>query len=118
MDSIAGLALLKAFTKFDLNINNATMMVFLTVARRGECIQRNLEEELGLSNASASRNVSYWTDDIQRSTGKPGPGLIERKENPTDRRYKILRLTPKGREFYEEIRRIQNVSTKRFEMAS
>jgi len=102
MVNLEGEALLRAFANFDLNINNATIQVFLMVAHRGECAQKELELELGLSDASSSRNVSFWTDDIDKK-GRRGWGLIERRENPEDRRYKLLRLTPEGQQFFAKL---------------
>lgn len=102
MDTPAGINFLAAFRELDPDIQNRTMSVLLHVALRGQCSQKDIERDLGMSNAAASRNVSYWTTDIQKRDGKPGPGYIERYEDPNDRRFKILRLTPAGRKWYEE----------------
>jgi len=49
-------------------------------------------EELGVTNAAASQAVDRLVD----------LGLIERTEDPVDRRAKRLALTPKGRALIEE----------------
>ena len=132
MDTNQGVALLRAFTCIEKDIQNSTMMVFLAIARNPGISQIHLEAELGLSNAQASRNVSYWTDDVRRGVTKEelargirdnggpvkGPGYVCRKENPSDRRYKLLDLTPLGREFYRAILESQNGQIKKPEMAS
>ena len=53
-----------------------TVMTFLFVAQRGRCTQKDVEEELGLTNSSASRNVSFWTH--RRFDREPGLNFIER----------------------------------------
>ncbi len=83
----------------DLNI--ATLRVFLSVAVRGTCTQKDVEEELGISNASCSRNVSYWCD-VKYDRTK-GWNYIARVEDKADRRFKSLTLTKKGKAFYEAL---------------
>lgn len=80
----------------------STLRVLLAIAMRGKCAQNELEQTLGLSNATASRNVSYWTD--RRADRKPGHGFVSREEDDYDRRYKVLSLTRKGANFIEKLR--------------
>lgn len=86
----------------DPELQLQTLRAFLFVAQRGSCTQKDVEMALGISNASASRNVSYWTD--RRFDRKPGLGFVERVEDDHDRRFKALKLTPKGKAFYEQLR--------------
>jgi DNA-binding MarR family transcriptional regulator len=76
----------------------STMMIFLFVAERGPCTQKEVERQFGLSNASASRNIGYWSD--PEDGDAVGAGLIERQVDPTDKRRRLLRLTPRGTEFF------------------
>lgn len=95
----------RAFDKLrelDQEIQLQTAMCFLFVAQRGVCTQRDVERELGLTNAGASRNISYWTD--RRFDRRPGMGFIARTEDEHDRRFKTLRLTSKGQSFYDYLR--------------
>lgn len=78
-----------------------TVLAFLFVARRGKCTQKDVEVELGISNASTSRNVSYWTD--RRYDRNKGMNFIERVEGDYDRRFKELTLTPIGKAFYKRL---------------
>lgn len=78
-----------------------TVLTFLFVAQRGKCTQKDVELELKISNASASRNVSYWTD--RRYDRQEGMKFIERVENDFDRRFRELTLTPMGKKFYNEL---------------
>lgn len=88
----------------DQELQLQTLRVFLFVAHRGSCTQKELELGLQITNGSASRNVSYWTD--LRFDKKPGKGFIMRVEDPQDRRYKILTLTKSGREFWERFKAV------------
>jgi DNA-binding MarR family transcriptional regulator len=102
MDPHAFVQDLEVFKKISPDMQISTLLTFLYVARRGRCYQKDIEIELGLSNAAASRNISYWTD--QKYYGRPGFGLLRREEDPRDRRNKMIVLTDKGRAFYESMR--------------
>jgi len=80
-----------------------TIRTFLFVAHVGSCNQKQIEEALELTNASASRNVSFWTN--IRFDHKPGMNFIARVEDPNDRRYRILTLTKTGRDFMDRLRK-------------
>ena len=101
----------EAFTDLDPLMSINHMLTFLYIARRGTASQQDIELELGLTGASASRNISYWTD--MKFYGKPGHGFIERFEDPQDRRYKLVRLSRTGREFYDMIRSGPHAKTER-----
>ncbi|CAB4125035.1 MarR Transcriptional regulators [uncultured Caudovirales phage] len=79
-----------------------TLRTFLYIAQRGVCFQREIEHYLGLSNATASRNVSYWTE--RRFDRNPGLGFVARTEDDYDRRQKNLTLTKTGRAFYAKLK--------------
>lgn len=78
------------------------LQAFLYIATNTGCSQKDVELGLGLTNASASRNVSLWTD--RRFDRKPGFGFVNRDFDPYDQRYRILTLTETGRQFYEQIK--------------
>lgn len=88
----------------DTELQLQTLRCLLFVAVRGTCSQKDLEVELGMTNASASRNISYWTD--RRFDRKPGKGFIERVEDDYDRRFKSLTLTKKGKDFMSKLREV------------
>ena len=91
-------------SKIDSELQLQTLRTFLLIAQRGHCTQKDLENELGVTNASASRNVSYWTE--RRFDRKPGIGFVERVEDEFDRRFKVLRLTKKGKDFFEQLKKV------------
>lgn len=63
--------------------------------------QRDLETKLGLSNAAASRNVAYWTEWKRYEVA--GMNMLETREKPEDRRYRLVDYTPKGKAFVAQI---------------
>lgn len=95
---------IEQFSEVDEEIGIQTLRAFLFVAARGSCAQKDVELGLGQTNASASRNISYWTD--RRFDRKPGKGFIMRVEDPYDRRFRSLTLTQRGREFVEKLRKV------------
>ncbi|EWG97932.1 MarR family winged helix-turn-helix transcriptional regulator [Halomonas sp. BC04] len=77
-------------------IQAQSIHVLLEVAIQPEITMGGLIKKTGLSQASCSRNVTLLSD--QDRHGKPGLGLVEAEEDPAERRRKIVRLTPKGKE--------------------
>jgi DNA-binding MarR family transcriptional regulator len=94
---------LEEFQKINPEVNVTAMLIFLFIAQRGITTQKDIEVSLGLTNATASRGVSWWCD-VKRH-GKEGAGMVERMEDPRDRRYKLVRLTKEGSEFYNKIKK-------------
>lgn len=88
----------------DTELQLQTLRCLLFVASRGTCSQKDLEKSLGMTNASASRNISYWTN--RRFDRKPGMGFIDRVEDEYDRRFKSLTLTKQGKAFVNKLREI------------
>ena len=83
------------------------MRTFFFIAARGCCIQRDVEEYLQVSGATASRNVSYWTD--RKFDRSEGFGFIQRVENVYDRRQRDLSLTKKGKVFYAKFQGMMEI---------
>lgn len=79
-------------------------MVFLFVAQRGACTQKDIEIGLSRPTATISRIVSWWCE--QRIHGVNGVGFLRRVEDPRNRRYRIISLTSAGEEFYKKIKQI------------
>lgn len=89
------MSVLEAFRELDPDMPIQYALSFLTLARHPGLSIRELSERLGIAQSSASRNVaalSAW-----HSFRKPGHGLVEAKEDPRERRRKIVSLTPKGK---------------------
>ncbi len=78
-------------------LSEATAIPLLVLSRRGKCVrQGELAEEVGIEGPSLVRLI----DLLQAE------GLVERREDPTDRRAKMLHLTALGEIRADEINRI------------
>lgn len=69
----------------------------LYVAVEGEVGQQDVGTRLHLTKAAASRNVdslSSWTPKKEK-----GPGFVDSADDPANRRYKVVRITPQGQRF-------------------
>jgi len=89
--------LLQAFLLFqeiDRELPVQVVLTFLYVAARDRCHKPALEQDLGLTTASGSRNTDWLTK--HHRLNKPGLDLITKEVDPTNKRRTILRLTPKG----------------------
>ena len=89
----------------------STLRAFIFVATRGKCTQKDVELHLGTTGASASRNISYWTE--RRFDREPGMGFIRREEDEFDRRIKSLTLTKSGLAFYSKLKEKIDGASKR-----
>lgn len=78
------------------------MATFLYVAMHEDCHKTALEEDLGLTTASGSRNTDWLT--TQHRLSKPGLDLIIKEVDPTNRRRTTLRLSPKGKALIKRIK--------------
>src|ERR1700740_3584584 len=78
-------------------LSQATAIPLVVLSRRGKSVRQCvLAEELGIEGPSLVRLI----DLLQAE------GLVERREDPTDRRAKTLHLTPTGEAKAEEINRV------------
>jgi MarR family transcriptional regulator for hemolysin len=81
----------------DHGLSQATAHPLRVLSRRGKCARQGvLAEEMGIEGPSLVRLI----DLLQAE------GLVERREDPTDRRAKTLHLTSKGEAKADEINRI------------
>src|SRR5882757_8284421 len=81
----------------DHGLSYATAIPLLVLSRQGENVRQGvLADEMGIEGPSLVRLI----DLLQAE------GLVERREDPTDRRAKTLHLTPLGQSKVEEIVRV------------
>lgn len=81
----------------------SALQTFVWVAMNDGRHQYDLEQYLGASNATASRSIQWWSDWRSFKNKKKGPGFIESYPDPVDKRYRVVRLTKKGKEFWKEL---------------
>lgn len=89
---------LALFRDLDPLVPAQTIQCFLLIASaQGQDIHmRDLQDQMGMVSSSVSRNVAALSQ--HHRLGKPGLDLVEAYEDPADRRYKRVRLKPKGRQ--------------------
>src|ERR1700753_3419721 len=80
----------------DHGLSQATALPLMVLSRRGKRFRRGwLADEIGIEGPSLVRLI----DLLQAE------GLVERREDPTDRRAKMLHVTPLGEAKVAEINR-------------
>jgi DNA-binding MarR family transcriptional regulator len=72
------------------------LLAFLAIALQPGLTMEQLGQNVGMSQASCSRNVSALSK--WHRLGKPGADYVEAHEDPRERRRKIMHLTPKGKQ--------------------
>jgi DNA-binding MarR family transcriptional regulator len=97
---IASLETFRSHSK-DVTVNQ--VLTFLYIAREPGITQKDTLEKLGLWSGGSSRIVSALSKYGDRY-GNPGWDAIKIEENPDDRRFKLLKLTAKGRVILNNVR--------------
>ena len=92
---------IQAFRLFDNEVQAQTVLTLLLIAQKegrdgGYCI-KDVADDLGISQASASRNVMVWSKVTRKRT--PGPDLVLAKEDYNHRARKNITLTARGKKF-------------------
>ena len=70
------------------------LQCFLYICSHDKCHKSRMEQDMGLSTASGSRNTDYLC--AQNRYKKAGLNLIIKEADPLNRRRQQLRLTPLG----------------------
>lgn len=78
------------------------LATLLYIASHENCHKQGLEDDLGMTTASSSRNTD-WLSDFHRLR-KPGLGLIIKEDDPSNGRRQQLKLSPKGRQLIQQIK--------------
>lgn len=81
-----------------------TAVVFLQTALRKQTTMRELGEITGLSQASMSRNIAALSK--HHRLGKQGHDLVVTREDPAERRVKIVELTKKGQKLVDKLTKL------------
>lgn len=92
------------FREKDVEVPGQLVSVFCYIASHNPCNMQSIQEGLGLSSNSVSRNTD-WLSDYHR-LGKPGMRLIRKYTDPKFRRRKIVELTPLGEKMVTKIKEI------------
>lgn len=86
------------FRDLEAELPTQTVVCFLLIANADADIpMRDLQSAMDTTSASATRNVAHLSEHYKPRV--PGLGLVEAYEDLNDRRYKLVRLTAKGKSF-------------------
>ena len=101
--------LLKAVEHFRLidgGMHAQAMSIFLFVAAHHPkpIAMQTIAKEIGVSQASVSRNVALLSSTTRYRT--KGPNLLNAEEDPEERRCKLVTLTAKGTSFMKALSEI------------
>ena len=88
----------------DREVPAQVLATFFYVATHDSCHKQALEEDLDMTTASASRNTDWLSD--KHRLKKPGLGLISKVKDPSNQRRTILKLTPKGKMLWKQLKEI------------
>lgn len=95
------------FRKLDPTIQAQSIATFLFIAQNEGCSTADVGEALGLSQASASRNVGVFLKERTiHGRAAAGHDLVTQSIDPLNRRRRIIKLTPKGRRVSESIQHV------------
>lgn len=101
--------LLRALASIDPTMQISTAQVLLYIShhqdKEGGLSTGELRAALGMTPATASRNSYYWADGTPAMPGS-GYGMVTIHVDPMDRRRRVLRLTPKGKNFIDTLEQL------------
>lgn len=103
-DLLPLLEVMAEFRALKQSIPAQAIAAFVYIAIHERVLMTDLQKDLKMSSASASRNTDMLSD--WDWVGKPGPNLIKKEPDPLMANRLILSLTPRGERFALTIKRI------------
>ncbi len=94
---------LEKLAQFDSAMPLSALQTLIWVALNEGRHQYDLERDLKLSTSAAGRSIAWWGDWRDFKAKRRGPGLVESYPDPSDKRYRVVRLTDAGKEFMKEL---------------
>lgn len=85
----------------DYTMPSQQQLLLLALAVHGSVNQGDIEDLTGVKRSSNSRNINKLGDG-EKPLEKAGPGYIKSEDDLTDRRYKKVFLTAKGKALIDE----------------
>lgn len=92
-------AFLNVFRAIHPRIEAQMIHVFLAVAAYPDRSQQEIADMVGITQTSVSRNLAMLSKHHNIALD-----LVEIRENPENRRYKLVSLTPKGKALLAQLR--------------
>lgn len=98
------LRVINKFREYENEITaNAISTLLILIEQGGVVSQKELGDRLGIPQSTVSRTVAHLGEG---SFKKEGLGLVTTREDPKDRRFKIVVFTPKGKNLASEVEAI------------
>jgi hypothetical protein len=88
----------------DFEVPGQLVSIFCYIASHDPCNLQSIQDDLGLSPNSTSRNTDWLS--THHRLGKPGMGLIIKKVDPLNARRRIVTLTKEGHAMVSQIKEI------------
>jgi len=88
----------------DREVPAQVLACFFYIASHDGCHKTAMEEDLGLTTASSSRNIDRLTK--QHRLGKIGMDLITKEVDPSNKKRLVLKLNQKGHDLIRQIESI------------
>ena len=79
----------------DPDMTAAVLSIFLYIATHDTCHKQAIEEDLEISTSNCSRAADWLLD--KKTLRKPGLGLIQKEDDPSNRRRVMYSLTQQGK---------------------
>ena len=95
------LAVMEHLRGLDREVPGQVVSVFLYIAIHEPCHKQAIEEDLGFTTASCSRNITWLS--YKHRLNKPGLGLVQFERDPYNRRRYLVWLTPEGKELIKTL---------------
>lgn len=86
----------------DREVPAQVLSCFLYIAAHNPCHKQAIEEDLGFTTASASRNIDMLCE--KNRLKKPGFGLVWKEHDPSNRRRLMCGLTSKGEALLRQLK--------------
>lgn len=97
---------LESLQRIDPHMEIITALTLMYTAKNDGQTQKELESQLGTTNSTVSRNVGYWSK--WKKFQVEGQDFMESFPDPRDKRYRITKLTAKGRHFVTQFEEMLN----------
>ena len=95
------LAVMEHLRGLDREVPGQVVSVLLYIAIHEPCHKQAIEEDLGFTTASCSRNITWLS--YKHRLKKPGLGLVQFERDPYNRKRYIVWLTPEGKELIKTL---------------
>lgn len=95
------MSLVEEFQKIEPDLPSHGWWMFLFIAGNPDISMSDIQRRTGLASSTISRNIAWLGK--QKKADVPGLNLVVAYEDPTNRRSKLVKLTPRGVAVYNSL---------------